>query len=80
MELLFTYHTIKRMNERKISFSEIYDCISYPMKIERRTNGEFRYTKMRSDGRHLLISVCVIKQNKCKIVTVIDSSKTRKYL
>lgn len=79
MELVFTHHAIKRIEERKISLKNVYECIFYPAKIEK-IGEEFKYMKPINNGRHLLISVCVINQNKCTIVTVIDTSKVHKYL
>ena len=41
----------------------------------------FKQSKLKNnDGKHLLILICLINENECKIITVIDSSKIHKYL
>ncbi|MFA6917776.1 MAG: DUF4258 domain-containing protein [Candidatus Gracilibacteria bacterium] len=78
MELAFSRHALRRMDERVIGFTEILQCLYDPDKIEKNNGKEVKFYKLIS--KDVLILVCSIKENQCKIITVIKSSKIEKYL
>lgn len=79
MEIIFTKHALERIDEREIRFAEIIQCLASPTKIdfsEERTV----YYKLDYNKQYLLILVCSINTNSCKIITVIKTSQIKKYL
>ena len=67
MEISFTRHAIKRIEERGIYLKEVAECIFFPDKVRKDLNNK------------LLILVCIVTDERCKIITAIKTSKIDKY-
>ena len=80
MEIIFTRHALERAEERNISLSEIAECLFDPTKIQHLKNGKEMYYRLNSTANYLLILVCSIKDESCKIITVIKKSQIKKHL
>lgn len=79
MEIIFTKHAIERIDEREIRFTEIIQCLASPTKIDF-SEEKIIYYKLDLDKQYLLILVCSIDTNSCKIITAIKTSQIKKYL
>lgn len=79
MELIFTHHSIKRIEERKISLKDVYDCILNPLRIEKQQS-QVIFLKLIDENQHLLILPCRIENGKCTIITAYKSSQINRYL
>jgi|GEM_PF-2843400 len=79
MELIFTYHAVKRIAQRKISFHEVIYCLKSPTKIYNK-DGKINYIKLIRDDEYLLLLPCRIENDKCTIITVIITSQLKRYL
>lgn len=79
MEIKFTMHAINRIEERGIMLRDVVVCLNSPDKVDQK--GELIYfKKLYKENKRLLICVCSVDTDSCKIVTVIDTSKISKYL
>lgn len=82
MKYVIKPHAKKRMKERAISDSVLQDALEYPTKIGYDANGRMMFKKVyRKAGEDRLL--LIIGENKgeiFEIITVIDTSKVKKYL
>lgn len=78
MKICFSFHAIRRMEERGISKEEVELTLWYPLKIIIKDN-TIAAMKLRGNG-HLLIVIYSSDGNVYNVITVIDTSKTDKYL
>jgi len=79
MEIVFTAHAMKRIQEREVSLRHIVKCLVNPDRFIIRGN-KMHFMKLDDTGTKLLICVCSLIKNSCKIITVIYTSKILKYL
>ena len=79
MKIIFTRHSIKRIEERNIQLREVIVCFKTPDKVKTRGNNRI-YLKLDESKKKLIILICSIKEERCKIITVIKTSKVKKYL
>ena len=79
MEIIFTRHAIKRIEERNIKLREVIICFKNPDKIRTRENTEI-YLKLDNSKKKLIILICSITEERCKVITVLKTSKIQKYL
>ena len=82
MKYILSHHARLRMQERSIAERLLADTLQDPTKIELDNKGKFLFKKLyKKEGRERLLLVVAIRAgNALKIVTVIDTSKVRKYL
>lgn len=81
MEIKFTYHAIQRIEERKVSLSEIMQCLTSPDKIDKKHSNIFRFIRLKeSREKLLLILICKMENQHCTIITVFESSQISRYL
>jgi len=78
MKIYFTSHALQRMKERNIKKQEVYDSLKYPDKIAHKEN-TIVVMKLRKNN-HLLIIIYNNLGSAKKIITIIDTSKVKKYL
>ena len=78
MEISFTRHAIKRIEERGIYLKEVAECIFFPDKVRKDLSTTI-YTKLDVANNKLLILVCIVTDERCKIITAIKTSKIDKY-
>ena len=71
-----------RMTERKISKVLLEDALSRPTKIMYDEKGKIMIKKLyiKAGRTRLLLVVTEVILNKFKIITIIDTSKVKKYL
>lgn len=79
MEIKFTLHALQRIKERGIALRDVVQCLTSFNKIER-DSGKTIFYKLNNNKTELLILVCVIDNESCKIVTAFRTSKIYKYL
>lgn len=79
MEIKFTYHAIRRIEERKISLYEIFECLANHDKTVKKDDVAIFYKSSKDIG-HILFLVCSFKKEECKIITVIRTSQIKRYL
>lgn len=82
MKIVFTRHARERMKERGISRKDIIKALENPTKIGYDKDGKLLVKKVyeKQNKERLVLIVAKILENKCDIITVIDSSKVKKYL
>lgn len=80
MEIIFTKHALERIEERNISLSEVAECLYNPKKINFFEEGKRVHYGLNSAEKYLLILVCSIKDESCRIITVIKTSQIKKHL
>lgn len=70
------------MKERGISQKDIVKALENPTKIGYDKDGKLLVKKVyeKQNKERLLLIAAKILENKCDIITVIDSSKVKKYL
>lgn len=75
-------HARMRMRERKITEQIIKDALDNPTKIEYDTKGRMLFKKIyRSNGKERLLLIVGEKQGDLiEIITIIDTTKIKKYL
>lgn len=74
MKTIITIHAAKRIRERCITLSEVTQCLINPDKIETENEKTLMY-KLSKSKTELLILVCVVTDDSCKIVTVIKTAR-----
>lgn len=81
MDYELTRHARERMVERHISEKLLESAFQHPTKVLYDESGKIMFKKLygRANSR-LLIIVCERRQDKLKIITIIDTSKPTKYL
>lgn len=77
MEVGFTTHALKRMQERKILKWEVENTIFNPNKVTRKKDKWIAIRKR--ENEHILMVVYTKTDIQLKVVTVIDTSKIYKY-
>jgi len=82
MKYVIKPHARKRMRERSISEKLIYDTIANSTKVLYDDNGRILFKKLykNQDIDRLLLIVAESKKDVLEIVTVIETSKIKKYL
>lgn len=80
--IVFTRHARERMKERGISRKDIIKALENPTKIGYDKDGKLLVKKVyeKQNKERLLLIAAKILENKCNIITVIDSLKVKKYL
>lgn len=79
MNLAFTQHAIERITERKISLTQVAECLINPDKIIQ-DKKIFKFLRFDYEEKKLLILVCAINEEQCKIITVIKTTTFRRYI
>ena len=82
MRYRLTPHAEKRMRERAISLNVVRDCLQNPDKVSYDEKGRYllkkRYDK---SGKQRLLMIAVERKGGVQeVITVIDTSKVKKYL
>lgn len=82
MEYILSDHARKRIAERSITKQQVESALRYPTKVLYDNKGRLMFKKLylRKSSQRLLIVVGEKQFSKLKIITVIDTSKVRKYL
>lgn len=82
MDYYLTEHAKSRMIERAISSQLLAKALQNPTEIMYDNDGRllYKYIYTKASAKRLLIAVVVPEANRIKIITVIDTSKIRKYL
>ena len=82
MEYIIKPHALGRMRERAISEAFLRDALEYPTKIGYDPRGRILIKKlyMRDGKERLLLIAGEYIENAFVIITVIDTSKVKKYL
>lgn len=82
MEYYLTKHAQARMAERGISNKLLNEALHNPTEIMYDNNGRmlYKYVYIKENAKRLLIIVLIPEKNRVKIITVIDTSKIRKYI
>ena len=82
MDYYLTKHAKLRMAERGISNQLLDKALHNPTEILYDNNGRelYKYIYTKGSKKRLLIIAVASEKNKLKIITVIDTSKIRKYL
>lgn len=82
MKLIIGVHAQIRMTERNISLKEIKLALKSPTKIEYDENNKLTVKKVtvKNGEIKLLLIVGAIQNNALKLITVIETSKVKKYL
>lgn len=82
MDYILTNHARRRMVERSISKSTLENTLRNPSKVLYDDAGRLLIKKLykNRDKARLLIIIGEITGNKFKIITVIETSKIKKYL
>lgn len=82
MEYVLSEHARKRLNERKIPQSVLQGALDRPTKTVYDNHGRMMIKKLyaRHGKPRLLLIAGEMIGNKFKIITIIDTSKIRKYL
>ncbi len=82
MDYTFTEHARKRIKERSISEARIREALENPSKILSDDDGRLLIKKVyKKKGKERLLLIVVTKyQGNLNIITVIETSKVKKYL
>ena len=82
MNFILTKHAQNRLKERGISNKLLKETLQKPTKISYDREGKILFKKSYiKEGRNrLLLAVAEINKDKLRIITVIDTSKIKKYL
>ena len=82
MRYILKPHARMRMRERKITESIIKDALDNPTKIEYDTRGRVLFKKLyqRNGKERLLFMVGEGRGDLIEIITIIDTTKVKKYL
>ena len=81
MNYILTKHAEGRLKERKIPISLLDNTLQNPTKVMYDNHGRLLFVKLYKKGSsaRLLLAVVVL-EDRPKVVTVIDTSKVKKYL
>lgn len=82
MDYYLTKHAKLRMAERSVSAQLLNDALHNPTEVLYDNGGRMLYKYMYTieNVKRLLMVVAIKEKDKVKIITVIDTSKVRKYL
>ena len=82
MDYLLTEHAEKRMTERSISWELLDEALRRPTQVSYDAEGRVLIKKLYRKRRRerLLLIAGEVTNSTLKIVTVIDTSKVKKYL
>jgi hypothetical protein len=82
MEYFLTAHAKQRISERVLSIQIIEDALRNPSKVSYNGSGKMLIKKLyrRKGTARLLLIIGEFMGDKLKVITVIDTSKVRKYL
>lgn len=82
MEYILTKHANERMEERYISKRLLESALNEPTKLsyDRKGNVLLKKIYKKKDKKRLLLVVVERLDNKVKVITIIDTSKIKKYL
>ncbi len=79
MDIVFTKHAMDRIKERDILLIEIVDCLACSDRIVEDEN-LIVFMKKQETEEKLLVLICSMEEERCKIVTVFKTSKIKKFL
>lgn len=82
MRYFFTHHAAERMEERSISKKIIDSAFAKPTKVLYDNNNRILIKKLYKKGgvNRLLMIIGKLEKGDFKIITIIETSKVRKYL
>ena len=82
MKYILKPHAKKRMRERLISEITLRDALDNPTKVGYDAHGRILIKKLyqKNKKERLLFVVCEMTANILEIITVIETSKVKKYL
>lgn len=86
MKVIFTEHAKKRIRERNLSIKKVKTFIANPDSIEPSSKNSRRfllkklYFHPRFQKQHLFMAICEQEKEGLVIVTIIDTSKIKKYI
>ncbi len=82
MKFEFSSHAQKRMRERAISKKSIIEALEFPTRISSDKHGRQLVKKLytKKKVQRLLLIAIEVKADICRVITVIDTSKIKKYL
>lgn len=87
MIIKFSKHALQRMQERYVKKAVVYDVITNPQKLEQSLNNQQRfiakkiYYNEKLLKTHLLMVIYgVMEESVIEVITIIDTSKIKKYL
>ncbi len=82
IDYVLTKHAKKRLFDRKISVKLLETALSDPTQVLADGTGKLLYQKLyrERDKSRLLMVVVIIELGRLKVLTVIDTSKVKKYL
>ena len=82
MDFVLTKHARQRKNEYRITVSLIRETLRMPDQVRYDGDGYLMFKKLyvREGHPHVLIVVCVRSGKTFRIITLITSSKVKKYL
>lgn len=82
MDYYLTKHAKQRMAERLVSAKLLDEALHNPTDVLYDNDGRilYKYMYTKENAKRLLIIVMIPEKNRAKVITVIDTSKVRKYL
>ncbi len=82
VDYILTKHAKKRLDDRKITIQLVEDTLLHPTRLLADGNGKWLYKKLYAGEKNLrvLILAVIMEGARFKILTVIDTSKVKKYL
>lgn len=82
MKYVLSPHAKDRMEEREISDKIVKNALQNPTKISYNSKNRILIKKLyrRKNKRRLLLIAGEMEENHLRIITIIDTSKVRKYL
>lgn len=79
MRIVLSNHALLRARQREVTFEQVVDCIQNPDQISDEPEGKQCYKKLQN-GKMLLLCYTVQADQSIKVVTIILTSKIKKYL
>jgi len=84
VDYILTKHARKRLDDRKVSVRLVEDALLYPTQLlaDGDGDGKWLYKKLYAGEKKLrmLMLVVIMEGSRLKILTIIDTSKVKKYL
>jgi hypothetical protein len=78
MRIILSNHAIMRARQREITMEQITDCIQNPDELSDEPEGKKCYKKLQN-GSMLLLCYTIQYDDSIKIITLILTSKVKKY-
>lgn len=79
MRIVLSNHALLRAQQRGVSFEQIIDCISNPDQVSDEPDGKKCFKKIQLD-KMLMLCYTVDEDESIRVITVILTSKIKKYL